>query len=159
MPPLSGADSGAAARSDKGLRLARGVQLLLVSMGYEAMSEVKLRIRRRVDVMGINDKGRIIIVEIKSSTVDFQTDSKWPEYLDFCDEYYFAVDADFPRDLLPQEHGLIIADNYGGDILRPSPDYRLNAARRRNVTLRFARIAARRLLAAEDPLKEKFDVR
>ncbi|MCR9212787.1 MAG: MmcB family DNA repair protein [Proteobacteria bacterium] len=159
MPLLSGAEKGARTRSDKGIRLARGVQHLLVSMGYEAMAEVKLRSRRRVDVMGINDKGRIIIVEVKSSTADFQTDSKWPEYLEFCDEYYFAVDADFPRDMLPEEHGLIIADNYGGEILRPSPDYKLNAARRRNVTLRFARIAARRLLAAEDPLKEKFDVR
>ena len=146
------------ARSDKGARLARGVQLLLHQMGYDSLTEVKLRIRRRVDVMGINDKGRIIVVEVKSGPADFRVDAKWTDYLEFCDEFYFAVDTDFPKDLLPGNHGLIVADNFGGAILRASNDFNLNAARRRNVTLRFARIAARRLLDFENPMKEKFNV-
>ncbi|MEX0582958.1 MAG: MmcB family DNA repair protein, partial [Sneathiella sp.] len=83
---------------------------------------------------------------------------KWIEYLEFCDEFYFAVDTEFPQSLLPDGHGLIVADNFGGAILRPSADFTLNAARRRNVTLRFARIAARRLLQTENPIKEKFNV-
>ncbi|MDF2367347.1 MmcB family DNA repair protein [Sneathiella sp.] len=147
-----------AARSDKGVKLARGVQKLLVDMGYDSLMEVNLRIRRRVDVMGINDKGRIIIVEVKSGPADYRVDEKWSDYLEFCDEFYFAVDADFPRDLLPETHGLIIADGFGGAIARASSDFNLNAARRRNVTLRFARIAARRLLETENPLQEKFNV-
>jgi hypothetical protein len=146
------------ARSDKGVKLARGVQKLLADMGYDTLMEVKLRIRRRVDVMGINEKGRIIIVEVKSGPADFRMDEKWSDYLGFCDEFYFAVDADFPRSLLPESHGLIIADAFGGAIARPSDDFNLNAARRRNVTLRFARIAARRLLSIENPLQEKFHV-
>jgi len=148
-----------AERSDKGVRLARGVQNLLVSMGFETMTEVNLRIRRRVDVMGINDKGRIMIVEVKSGAADYRSDMKWQEYLEFCDEYYFAVDRDFPLEMLPDDVGLIIADDFDGEIIRFSPDYKLNAARRRNVTLRFARIAARRLASLESPKKEKFDVR
>lgn len=146
------------ARSDKGVKLARGVQKLLHDMGYDSLMEVKLRIRRRVDVMGINDKGRIIIVEVKSGPADFRVDEKWSEYLDFCDEFYFAVDVEFPQGLLSESHGLIIADSFGGAVARPSNDFNLNAARRRNVTLRFARIAARRLLETENPLQEKYHV-
>jgi hypothetical protein len=146
-------------RSDTGVRLARGVQTLLISMGYEAMTEVPLRVRRRVDVMGINNKGRIIIVEVKSSAADFRADTKWPEYLDFCDDFYFAVDTEFPLVLLPPDQGLIIADGFGGEIVRPSLPLSLNGSRRRNVTLRFARTAARRLTTLENPLKEKYDVR
>ncbi|WP_199899238.1 MmcB family DNA repair protein [Sneathiella glossodoripedis] len=132
-------------RSDKGVRLARSVQNLFEQMGYASMCEVNLRIRRRVDVMGINDKGHILIAEIKSSVADFRSDGKWAEYLDFCDGYFFAVDEDFPTDLLPQDQGLIIADDFHAEIIRPAPDSKLNAARRKNITLRFARQAAYRL--------------
>ena len=109
--------------------------------------------------MGINNKGRIIIVEIKNGPADYHSDTKWQEYLEFCDDFYFAVDRDFPLELLPDDVGLIIADEYEGEIIRPSPDYKLNAARRRNVTLRFARIAARRLFTNDTPLKEIDNVR
>ncbi|WP_169566622.1 MmcB family DNA repair protein [Sneathiella limimaris] len=138
-------------RSDKGIRLARGVQTLFEAMGYAVMTEVKLRIRRRVDVMGINDKGHILIAEVKSGAADFRSDSKWMEYLDFCDGYYFAVDETFPTDLLPEDQGLIIADEFHGEIIRPSQDFKLNASRRRNVTLRFARQAALRLSQSSKP--------
>lgn len=138
-------------RSDKGVRLAKGVQVLLTAMGYESLREVKLRTGRRVDVMGINSKGRIVVVEVKSGPADYRVDEKWTDYLEFCDEYYFAVDEDFPQDLLPKDQGLIIADGFGGAIVTPSADFKLNASRRKNVILRFARIAARRLSAVENP--------
>lgn len=147
-----------APRSDKATGLARGVQKLLYDMGYDSVREVKLRIRRRVDVMGINDKGRIIIVEVKSGPADYRVDEKWSDYLEFCDEFYFAVDADFPKTLIPEDNGLIIADSFGAAIIRPSMDFQLNAARRRNVTLRFARIAARRLYASDLPAKDRFQL-
>ena len=127
-----------APRADKAVRLAQGVQKLLLDMGYDSLTEVKLRIRRRVDVMGIDEKGRIIIVEVKSGPA-YRVAEKSREYLDFCDEFYFAVDADFPQGLIPAENGLIVADSFGGVILRPSSDFNLNAARRRNVTLRFGK--------------------
>jgi len=132
-------------RSDLGIRLARGVKVLFEAMGYASMTEVQLRSRRRVDVMGINDKGHIIIAEVKSSAADFRSDNKWQEYLEFCDGFYFAVGEDFPTDLLPDDQGLIIADEFHAETLRPSQEFKLNAARRKNVTLRFARQAATRL--------------
>ncbi|OUR80490.1 hypothetical protein A9Q83_00730 [Alphaproteobacteria bacterium 46_93_T64] len=132
-------------RSDLGIRLARGVQVLFEAMGYASMTEVQLRSRRRVDVMGINDKGHIIIAEVKSGPADFRSDTKWQEYLDYCDGFYFAVGEGFPTDLLPDDQGLIIADEFHAEALRPSQEFKLNAARRKNVTLRFARQAATRL--------------
>jgi len=91
------------------------------------------------------------MVEIKSSVEDFRADQKWPEYLDFCDELYFAVDAQFPLDLLPDAAGIIIADRYGAEVVRPAPENRLAAARRRMMTLRLARMAALRLQMICDP--------
>ncbi len=132
-------------RSDLGKRLAGGVQVLFTALGYASMTEVKLRSGRRVDVMGINEKGHILVAEVKSGPADFRGDGKWEDYLEFCDGFYFAVADDFPLDLLPEDQGLIIADPFHAEILRPSRDFTLNATRRRNVTLRFARQAAERL--------------
>ena len=85
-----------------------------------------------------------MIVEVKSSVADFKSDRKWPEYVPYCDQFYFAVAADFPSELIPEEAGLIIADAFGGAILREPATQALNAARRKAVTLKFARSAAER---------------
>ena len=134
-------------RSDLGVRLAKGVQVLFEAMGYASMTEVKLPTRRRVDVMGINHKGHILIAEVKSGPADYRSDTKWQEYLDYCDDFYFAVGEEFPTDLLPDDQGLIIADVFHAEVIRPSMGPKLNAARRKNITLRFARQAATRLRA------------
>ena len=103
---------------------------------------------------GINVKGKIVIAEIKINAADFRADQKWPEYMDFCDLFYFAVPLEFPVEILPEESGLILADAYSGDIARPSPKISkpLRASRRRELTLRFARAAAKRLRRWEDPV-------
>lgn len=139
------------ARNAVALSLMRGVARLLGTMGYSVLYEFTLKGGRRVDVIGINRSGHVIVAEVKSSVADFRSDGKWPSYLDHCDEFYFAVAQDFPNDLLPDDTGLIIADNFGGAIVRPSQDYKLNGARRRALTLKFARAAADRLLRQTDP--------
>ncbi len=58
---------------------------------------------------------------------------------------------DFPREVLPQETGLIIADRYGGEIVRAAPEHKLAGARRKAMTLRLARTAAFRLQGLIDP--------
>jgi hypothetical protein len=136
---------------DRAPAITRGVSRVLVNLGYSMLTEVRLVTGRRVDVMGINRGNRIAIVEVKSSPVDFLSDRKWQEYLEFCDLFYFAVAADFPRDLLPSEPGLIVADRFGGVVLREAPEIPMLPARRRAVTLRFALHAADRLLRLEDP--------
>ena len=113
--------------------------------GYAGVTEMPLANGRRADVAAIGPGGEITIVEIKSSVADFRSDQKWPEYRPFCDRFYFAVDHDFPQNLIPDETGLIVADAFGGAILREPECEKLVAARRKAVTLRFARLAAARL--------------
>lgn len=135
-------------RPDRTQALTRGVTRLFFNLGLAPLCEFRLANGRRADVAGIDRKGRFIIAEVKSCRADFEADQKWPDYLDFCDQFYFAVDPDFPRALLPDTEGLIIADDYGAAIARSAQDRPLNAARRKAVTLRFARQAAAKTFAA-----------
>ena len=138
-------------QSPAALHIARGVGRLLASLGHVSVSELSLPNGRRADVVALSAKGDFWIVEIKSSVEDFRADQKWPEYWDFCDQLYFAVAPSFPQELLPRETGLIIADRYGGEIVRPVQEGRLPAHRRRAMTLRFGRVAAARLQSIADP--------
>ncbi|MEQ9173536.1 MAG: MmcB family DNA repair protein [Alphaproteobacteria bacterium] len=125
-------------------RLARGVGRLFADLGAESLTEVPLKGGRRADVLAIDRKGRVLIAEIKSGPADFRSDNKWPEYQDWCDVFYFAVAEDFPRALLPDSTGLIIADAFSAAIIREAPEQPLASARRKALTLRFARLAAAR---------------
>ncbi|HRY25311.1 MAG: MmcB family DNA repair protein [Geminicoccaceae bacterium] len=125
--------------------IGRGVIRLLADLGIAALPELPLANGRRVDVIGLGRDGGIHVVEIKSSRADFMTDCKWPDYLEFAERFYFAVAVDFPLDLLPEDEGLILADRYGAELVRPARHRPLAAARRKAVTLRFARLAAQRL--------------
>ena len=129
----------------------RGVSRLLVEMGFSPLTELTLKSRRRVDVAALNDKGNIIVVEIKSSVADFRSDGKWREYLDYCDQFFFAVPSGFPIEILPEMAGTMIADQYGGEIIRGSILPKLSAARRKTILLLFARAAARRVHRMLDP--------
>jgi len=134
-----------------GQKLARGVCRHLHGHGYVSIEEFVPARGLRVDVMGLGPKGEIWVIECKSSRVDFQTDSKWQGYLEWCDRYFWAVDTDFPTDLLPEETGLIIADAYDAEIIRMGPENKLAAARRKVLIQKFATHAARRLRALRDP--------
>jgi len=134
-----------------GRRLARGVARAFAQYGWTSLMEFRLRTGRRVDVIALAPDGVITVVEVKSSTADFRSDQKWWDYLEFCDRFFFAVPAEFPQELLPEDCGLIVADAYGAEILREAPLEKLPAARRKAMTLKFARTAAQRLLGHEDP--------
>jgi hypothetical protein len=118
---------------------------MLKDHGWDYLAEVSVSNSRRVDIMALNKKGEILVVEIKSGLPDFAADNKWHEYLEYCDYFYFAVDGEFPLDKLPNDTGIIVADQFGGAILKESDFTKLNASRRKALTLKFARIAARRL--------------
>jgi hypothetical protein len=131
--------------------LRRGVMRMLRDMGYAGLAEVALASGRRADVLGIHRNGSVVIVEIKTTVADFRADAKWPDYLDWCDRFFFAVPHDFPVGLLPEDHGVILADPYGADVVRDTERRPLAAARRRALTLRVARGAAERLHRLADP--------
>jgi hypothetical protein len=132
-------------------RICRGVMRLFDGLGFAALAEFPLKGRRRADVIGLDASGEIVIVEMKSGRADFQSDRKWPEYLEFCDRFFFAVEPDFPREILPVDCGLIVADAHGGEIVRPAPQGKLNGNRRRVLTLEIALAANRRLARVLDP--------
>ena len=131
--------------------IGRGVARLLRAHAMAAVTEVSLANGRRADIAAVDGKGEIWIVEIKSCIEDFRADQKWPEYRDFCDRLLFAVGPAFPREVLPPDTGLIIADRYGGELVRAAPEHRLPGARRKAMTLRLVHTAAYRLQAAIDP--------
>ena len=99
----------------------------------------------------IDRSGAISLVEIKSCRTDFLADRKWRAYLEYCDRFYFAVASDFPLALLPPEQGLIVADRFGGEIVREAPLRALSAARRKAMLIRFGQAAAGRLYCLLDP--------
>src|SRR5262249_7555637 len=111
-------------------RLARGVCRALSALGYAALTEFPLNSGRRVDVIAVNGAGETVIVEIKTSIADYRADRKWNEYLEFCDAFYFAVPIAFPLALLPTDCGLMIADDYGAEILRRATAQPMNGSRR-----------------------------
>ena len=113
-------------------------------MGYAPLLEVTLPNGRRADIMALGPRGEIAIAEVKSGLDDFKTDRKWHEYLPYCDAFYFAVAPEFPREILPQTPGLIVADGFGGAVLRDAPPTPLAGARRKALTIAFARLAAMR---------------
>ena len=133
------------------MRICRGVIRLLDGLGFASLQEFPLRARRRADVIALHASGEIVIVEVKSGRADFQADRKWPDYLEFCDRFFFAVEPDFPRAILPADCGLIVADAHGGEILRPAPQGKLNGNRRRTLTLEIAMAANRGLVRATMP--------
>jgi hypothetical protein len=124
----------------------RGAARLLAALDVAPLLEVGLPNGRRADILGLDAKGRIIIVEVKSGVADFRSDLKWADYLPFCDRFFFAVSPAFPREVLPGDPGLIVADGFDGAILREAPESPLAGARRKALILAFARLAARRAL-------------
>ena len=134
-----------------GQRLARGVCRGLRALDFVTVEELVPTPGLRVDVMALGPKGEVWVVECKSGRADYAADRKWQGYLDWCDRFFWAVDADFPVDLLPEGTGLILADAYDAEILRMGPEVPLAPARRKVMLQKFARHAALRLQAARDP--------
>ena len=139
-----------------GQRLARGVCRHLAGRGFATLTEFVPEAGLRVDVIALGPKGEIWIVECKSSRMDFISDRKWAGYLAWCDRFFWAVDADFPGEILPEETGLILADGFDGELVRWPPETPLAGARRKALVQRFARTAALRLGVLIDPDLARF---
>lgn len=144
-------DTGDGRQSQRAAEIARGTARILSLHGMRCIAELPLANGRRGDLVAIGEKSEIWIIEIKSSLEDFRADQKWPEYREYADRLFFAVAPDFPVDVLPDETGLIIADRFGGEIVRDAPEHPLAGARRKALLLRFARVAAGRLMTLRDP--------
>lgn len=125
--------------AEPALAVRRGALRLLHALGFAAVAELPLGSGRRADIVALGESGEFWIVE------------KWQEYRLYSDRFLFAVTPEFPANILPADAGLLIADAYGGTLLREGPLHPLAAARRKAMLIRFGRAAAARLNARLDP--------
>ena len=136
------------------LAVRRGASALCNALGWATLHEVPIPNGRRCDILALRPDGGFACVEVKSGPRDFLTDAKWPDYRDFADALYFAVDDLFPLALLPADVGVIVACVHApgeAALIRDAPEHRLPPARRRALTHRFAVLAASRLTMLEHP--------
>ena len=138
-------------QSPTAVAIQRGVRRLFARLGHVTLPEFTLANGRRADVIALSPQGQLTIIEIKSSVADFRADRKWPDYECFCDAFYFAVPEGLPLDIMPDDRGLIVADAFDAAILREAQRHPLSGARRKAVTLSFARLAAGTLHALAEP--------
>jgi len=137
--------------------VARGIGRLFARNGIWCIAEMPLRCGRRADLMGVDAQGRVVIVEIKVSRADLLGDAKWTDYLDYCDRFFWGLSPALDPALvageafLPERSGLIVADGYDAEIVRPAASVPLAAARRKVEVERLARAALRRMTTANDP--------
>jgi hypothetical protein len=144
-PPVDGRQSPHATA------VCRGVGRLLRQRGFAMVTELPLATGRRADIVALAGDGELWIVEIKSSVEDFRADHKWPDYRLSCDRLFFASHAGVPLEMFPADAGLILADQFGAEMIREAPEHRLPGATRRAMLLRFAQAAALRLHGLVDP--------
>ncbi|MBS0644949.1 MAG: MmcB family DNA repair protein [Proteobacteria bacterium] len=130
----------------------RATARLCLRLGWAPLHEVRLANGRRADILALQPGGGFICIEVKSGLRDYLSDGKWTEYQPFCDQFFFAVDCDFPQEILPPETGLIVCADREAEVLRDPPASRLPPARRKALMERFAWLAAGRLAAMEDPM-------
>ena len=141
----------------RALAVARGICRLFARNDIWVIPEMPLRNGRRADLMGVDAKGRIVIVEIKTARGDLMGDGKWPDYLDFCDRFFWGLPPELDRaclegeDFRPDLCGVIVADEYDAEIIRPAPSQPLAPARRKVEVERLARAALRRHAVLADP--------
>jgi len=145
VPPADGR------QSDTALAVARGTARLLRSLGFACVAELALPSGRRADLVALNERGEIWIVEIKSSVEDLRADRKWEDYRAHCDRLFFAFTRDMPCELFPKDTGLIVADAYGAHMVCDAPEHRLPAPTRKLMTVRFALVSAQRMNRLTDP--------
>src|SRR6516162_6302527 len=145
VPPTDGR------QSETALAIARGTARLLRSLGFSCISELPLPSGRRADLVALNERGEIWIVEIKSSVEDLRADHKWEDYRAHCDRLFFAFTQDMPCELFPRDTGLIVADAYGAHMVCDAPEHRLPAPTRKLMMVRFGMAAAGRMNRLIDP--------
>lgn len=139
------------APADRTSAICRAATRFCVLRGWAPVQEMPLPNGRRADILALLPDGGFVILEVKSCARDFLSDGKWPDYREFCDRLYFAVDLDFPQELLPEDAGLVVAEGWEAALLREAPSHPLAPARRKALLHRYARVAAGRLAALSDP--------
>jgi hypothetical protein len=136
---------------ERSLAIRRAAARLCLRLNWAPLHEVSLPNGRRADILALRSDGGFVCIEVKSGLRDFLTDQKWWEYREFSDQLFFAVDIDFPLDILPAETGLIVVADQTAEPIRDAPEHKLPATRRTALLRRWALLAGSRLAILEDP--------
>jgi hypothetical protein len=104
-------------------RIVRAAMRHCALAGWAPVAQMPLPDSRRPDIIALTDNGSFIAIEVKSTAEDFLADEKWQDYRDWCDQLYFAVDMDFPREILPEDVGLLVTDRLEVAVIRDAPLY------------------------------------
>jgi hypothetical protein len=136
---------------ERALAIRRAAARLCLRLNWAPLHEVRLPNGRRADILALRDDGGFVCIEVKSGLRDFLTDQKWWEYREFADHLFFAVDLDFPHEVLPPETGLIVVADQTAELIRDAPEHRLAASRRSALLRRWALLAGSRLALRDDP--------
>jgi hypothetical protein len=136
---------------ERALAIRRAAARLCLRLNWAPLHEVTLPNGRRADILALRPDGGFVCIEVKSGLRDFLTDQKWWEYREFADHIYFAVDLDFPHEILPPETGLIIVADQTAELIREAPEHKVSAPRRTALLRRWALLAGTRLAILEDP--------
>jgi hypothetical protein len=135
----------------RALAIRRAAARLCLRLAWAPLHEVRLPNGRRADILALREDGGFVCIEVKSGMRDFLTDQKWWEYRGYADQLFFAVDIDFPLEMLPPETGLIVVADQTAELIREAPEHRLLSARRAALLRRWALLAGSRLAVLEDP--------
>ncbi len=129
----------------------RAAARLCGRLGWAVVHEMRLPNGRRADLMALLPDGRLACIEVKSGAADFLSDRKWEEYRAFSDLLFFAVDVEFPQELLPGDVGMIVCAGLEAELMREAAAHPMAPARRKALVHRFALLAAARLSQLLDP--------
>lgn len=92
-------------------KILQNTMRFLSTKGYRVLSEFALPNKKRVDIIGINLKKEIVIVEVKSNKSEIKLDKKWKNYLNYCNYFYFACSDKLKNFNFSEDIG-IIRNNY-----------------------------------------------
>ena len=119
--------------------------------GYQVLSEFSLPNKRRVDIIAINLKKEIIIIEIKSKKKDLNYDKKWKSYLNYCNYFYFACNEKITNVNFSQNIGIIQKKFNKIKIIKESKYKKLSQIKKNKLILNFALSAASKFHRLIDP--------
>ena len=119
--------------------------------GYKVLTEFALPNKKRVDIIAINIKKQIVIVEVKSNQKKFKIDKKWKKYLNYCNYFYFSFNKYEKNIKLSKNIGIIQTNKTNAEVKKNASYTKMSKEEKNNLILNFALSAASKFHRLVDP--------
>ena len=119
--------------------------------GYKVLSEFALPNKKRVDIIAINLKRKIIIVEVKSNKKSLKYDKKWKNYVNYCNYFYFACNDKLKDFNFSENIGVIQNNSNNIKIIRKSKYKKLSENKKKQLIFKIALSATSKFHRLIDP--------